>query len=147
MPRFRKQAPKRLSNGQEAYLTVGSLFGESLQRTFAGSLEAAEAAWQLHGERLMAEYRDPCRRPTGWWWFAAPSWQHLLPAPDEPPPPRWLDSGPYCAGGPRAVPVGQEEEVLEALGVLDDLERAELARRRGLRHPSSANSQEVNDPA
>lgn len=85
-------------------------FGEG-----AEGVEAARLVWQVHRDELMAWMRNayPCRRPWGWWRFDAPPWEHL-------------DSDPtYYYGHPK-----DEADVLEALGELDEGERAILEERR-----------------
>jgi hypothetical protein len=102
----------------------GELLGDTLAQSF-GTLEAARDSWARHGARLAKEYREPLRRLYGVWLFEIDpaSWRHLDPRGDRSPTPegewRWSDCLPY-----------RQENVLEALGLLDDDEVVELARQR-----------------
>lgn len=60
---------RRLTDDQECFLYDGGgiLSGVTLETTF-GTLEAAKAAWAIHGERLAAEFD---LKPWAWWQWTA----------------------------------------------------------------------------
>ena len=65
----RKQVGRRLTDDQECFLYDGGgiLSGVTLETTF-GTLEAAKAAWAIHGARLTAESD---LKPWAWWQWTA----------------------------------------------------------------------------
>lgn len=66
---LRKHVGRRLTDDQEAFLYGGGgiLTGVDLETTF-GTIEAAKAAWMIHGERITAESD---LKPWGWWQWTA----------------------------------------------------------------------------
>jgi hypothetical protein len=66
---LRKHVGRRLTDDQEAILYDGGgiLSFVDLETTF-GTMEAAKAAWAIHGERLTAESD---LKPWAWWQWTA----------------------------------------------------------------------------
>jgi hypothetical protein len=66
---LRKHVGRRLTGDQETFLYDGGgiLSFVDLETTF-GTMEAAKAAWMIHGERLTAESD---LKPWAWWQWTA----------------------------------------------------------------------------
>jgi hypothetical protein len=76
-------------NSEQRWELLGRSGGES---HFPSETEQ-RAAWQEHGDELVAYARDsrPGNRPAAWWLYVARRPEHLGPYPLDPPPgqPRW----------------------------------------------------------
>jgi hypothetical protein len=129
MPRRLRRTVHRLTVGQEDWLVTGGAFsGATLRREFEGDMELAKEAWARHRERLMREFRQPGRRVYAWWLFEAPPWRHLIPGAGKPPP-RGLRLVPGAAGMHPVRPY-DEPGILGQLGLLDEVEKADMRRVR-----------------
>ena len=70
MPKIRRKGVRQrgLNDAQEHLLIFGCVFGAHHQERFASEVDE-RAAWELHRERLMAQVKDPGRRPHAYYKF------------------------------------------------------------------------------
>jgi hypothetical protein len=142
MPRFGRRAPRRrqqvsdLTQDQRYHLETGMFY----QGGFGADLERFTAAWEEHGEQILAEFidRHPGRRPFAWWLLEHKQERPMI---DRSVPAHRVEAlrradgrgNPFgflhtrCYGGPAFGPLQEpEEDYLRRKGLLTSEERAAL---------------------